>query len=69
MLLATDSLHGKLIAGALVTGESAAETTFFLQTLKEWLPKPVKFMTIDFSSRIESGVKAVFNFFNKNSRK
>ena len=32
----------------------------FLQSLKDWLPKPVKFMTIDFSSRIESGVKAVF---------
>ncbi|MHA1500163.1 MAG: hypothetical protein ACTSRT_21775 [Promethearchaeota archaeon] len=48
------------MAGALVSSESEAETTFFLQTLKEWLPKPVKFMTIDFSSRIESGVKAVF---------
>ena len=50
----------KPIAGALVSGESEAETTFFLQSLKEWLPKPVKFMTIDFSNRIESGVKAVF---------
>jgi len=60
LLLATDSLHNKLIAGALVSSESEAETTFFLQTLKEWLPKPVKFMTIDFSSRIEAGVKAVF---------
>jgi len=59
-LIATDSLHNKPIAGALVSSESEAETTFFLQTLKEWLPKPVKFMTIDFSSRIESGVKAVF---------
>lgn len=59
-MLATDSLHNKLIAGAVVSGESAAETAFFLQTLKEWLPKPVKFITIDFSSRIESGVKAVF---------
>jgi len=60
LLLATDSLHNKPIAGALVSSESQSETTFFLQTLKEWLPKPVKFMTIDFSSRIESGVKAVF---------
>lgn len=59
-MLATDSLHNKPIAGALVSSESEAETTFFLQTLKEWLPKPVKFMTIDFSTRIESGVKAVF---------
>jgi len=59
-LLATDSLHNTLIAGALVASESEAETTFFLQTLKDWLPKPVKFITIDFSKRIESGVKAVF---------
>jgi hypothetical protein len=59
-LLATDSIHNKPIAGALVSSESEAETTFFLQTLKKWLPKPVKFMTIDFSRRIESGVKAVF---------
>ncbi|KKL56146.1 hypothetical protein LCGC14_2248320, partial [marine sediment metagenome] len=59
-MLATDSLHNKPIAGALVSSESELETTFFLQTLKEWLPKPVKFMTIDFSRRIESGVKAVF---------
>jgi len=59
-LLATDSLHNTLIAGALVSSESESETTFFLQTLKDWLPKPVKFMTIDFSTRIESGVKAVF---------
>lgn len=59
-MLATDSLHNKPIAGALVSSESETETTFFLQTLKEWLPKPVKFMTIDFSTRIESGVKAVF---------
>ena len=59
-MLATDSLRNILIAGALVSSESEAETTFFLQTLKNWLPKPVKFMTIDFSSRIESGVKAVF---------
>ena len=60
MLLPTDSLHNTPIAGALVSSESEAETTFFLQSLKEWLPKPVRFMTIDFSTRIESGVKAVF---------
>ncbi len=59
-MLATDSLHKKPLAGALVTGESEKETTFFLQSLKGWLPKPVKFMTIDFSKRIESGVNAVF---------
>lgn len=59
-MLATDSLNNKPIAGALVSGENEKETTFFLQSLKNWLPKPVKFMTIDFSSRIESGVKEVF---------
>lgn len=59
-MLATDSLHKKPIAGALISSESEAETIFFLRSLKEWLPKPVKFMTIDFSTRIESGVKAVF---------
>ncbi len=59
-MLATDTIERKPIAGALVTGESEEETTFFLQTLKDWLPKPVKFMTIDFSARLESGVKAVF---------
>lgn len=48
------------MAEALVSGENEKETTFFLQSLKNWLPKPVKFMTIDFSSRIESGVKEVF---------
>lgn len=59
-MLATDSLHNKPIAGALISSESEVETTFFLQTLKKWLPKPVKFITIDFSTRIESGVKKVF---------
>jgi len=53
-------LHNKPIAGALVSRESEKETTFFLNSLKEWLPKPVKFVTIDFSRRIESGVNAVF---------
>lgn len=53
-------MEGKLIAGALVSGENEEETIFFLQALKEWLSKPVTFMTIDFSARIESGVKTVF---------
>lgn len=60
MLLATDTIERKPIAGALVTGENEEETTFFLQNLKNWLSKPVKFMTIDFSARLESGVKAVY---------
>lgn len=53
-------MEGNPIAGGLVTGENEDETIFFLQTLKEWLSKPVNFMTIDFSPRIESGVNAVF---------
>lgn len=53
-------MEKKPIAGALVSGENEEETTFFLQTLKEWLTKPVKFMTIDFSSGLESSVKTVF---------
>lgn len=53
-------MENKPIAGALVSGESEKETIFFLHVLKKWLSKPVNFMTIDFSTRIESGVKAVF---------
>ena len=59
-MLATDTIERKPIAGALVSSENEEETTFFLQTLKNWLSKPVKFMTIDFSKRLESRVKAVF---------
>ena len=60
MLLATDSVKKKLIAGALVTGESEEEATFFLNALKPWLKKQVSFVTIDFSSKLESSVKIVF---------
>ena len=48
------------IAGALVTGESEEETAFLLKELKKWLPNPVNFMTIDFSTRLEAGVNEVF---------
>lgn len=60
MLLATDSLKNKPLAGALVTGENEEESIFFFHALKKWLPKPLKLITIDFSKRIESGVKAIF---------
>ena len=60
MLIATDSLKKKPIAGALVTGESEEETAFLLNELKKWLPSGVNFMTIDFSTRLEAGVNEVF---------
>lgn len=60
MLIATDSLEKKPLAGALVTGESEEEVTFLLNELKKWLPSRVNFMTIDFSTRLEAGVNAVF---------
>ena len=60
MLIATDSLKKKPLAGALVTGENEEETTFFLKELKKWLPSGVTFMTIDFSARLEAGVNEVF---------
>ena len=60
MLIATDSLQNKPLAGALVTGESEEETTFLLNELKRWLPSGVNFMTIDFSARLEAGVNVVF---------
>jgi len=55
-----DSVKKKPVAGALVTGESEEESNFFLNALKLWLKKPVCFVTIDFSSRLESSVKAMF---------
>ena len=50
LLIATDTVKNKPIAGALVSGENEEETIFFLLALREWLSTPVKFMTIDFSS-------------------
>jgi hypothetical protein len=60
LLIATDSLKKKPLAGALVTGESEEEVTFLLEELKKWLPSGVNFMTIDFSTRLEAGVNEVF---------
>jgi len=59
-LLATDSFRNTPIAGALVSHENEIETIFFLQALNEWLTKPVKFMTIDFSTQLESAIHKVF---------
>ena len=41
-------------------GESEEEATFLLEELKGWLPSGVRFMTIDFSARLEAGVNHVF---------
>ena len=60
MLIATDSLTKKPLAGTLVTGENEEETAFLLKELKKWLPSGVNFMTIDFSARLEAGVNEVF---------
>jgi len=60
LLIATDSLEKKPLAGALVTGENEEETAFLLEELKKWLPSGVNFMTIDFSTRLEAGVNDVF---------
>ncbi|MBD3214707.1 MAG: hypothetical protein GF311_19000 [Candidatus Lokiarchaeota archaeon] len=60
MLLATDSIHKNPIAGALVAGESKEETFFFLTHLKQWIKKPLSLVTIDFSTRILSGLEEVY---------
>ncbi len=60
LLIATDTLKKKPLVGALVSGEDEAETSFLLKELKTWLPKQVMFMTIDFSARLEAGVKEVY---------
>lgn len=44
----------------MVSNENEAETIFFLYTLKKWLIKQVRFITIDFSAHLESGVNKVF---------
>ncbi|MHA1725699.1 MAG: hypothetical protein ACTSXH_12845 [Promethearchaeota archaeon] len=36
------------------------EVVFLLKELKQWLPKQVSFMTIDFSSRSQAGVDKIF---------
>ena len=60
MLIVTDSLKKKPLAGALVTGENEEEAVFLLEELKKWLPSGVTFMTIDFSARLEAAVNRVF---------
>ena len=59
-MIATDSLSGKPIAGAIVSGESEKEAIFLLESMKSWLTPDIKLATIDFSPRLESGLKKVF---------
>jgi len=60
LLLVTDSVKKKPLAGALVTGESEEEASFFLSALKNWLKNVVHFVTIDFSTKLEASVRTVF---------
>jgi len=48
------------LAGALITGEKEEEVVFLLKELKQWLPKQVSFMTIDFSPHFQAGVDEIF---------
>jgi len=60
LLIATDSLSGEPIAGAIVSGESEKEVMFLLKAMKGWLDRGIKLATIDFFPRLESGLKEVF---------
>jgi len=60
LLIAHDSIEMKPLAGAVVKSESEEDVAYFSQALKEWLPYQVKNITLDFSKRIEAGVKVVF---------
>lgn len=61
MLLAYDPIRKQVLAGALVRGESEDETDYFLQALKDWVSHPINYVTIDFSNRLEAGVKKHFS--------
>ncbi len=60
MLIAHDSIEMKPLAGAVVKSESEEDVAYFSQALKKWLPYQVKNIILDFSKRIEAGVKVVF---------
>ncbi|GAH56141.1 unnamed protein product, partial [marine sediment metagenome] len=61
LLLAYDPIQKKSLAGAIVRVEDEEETAYFLQALKDWVPLPINYITIDFSKRLEAGVKQHFN--------
>ncbi|TFF99184.1 MAG: hypothetical protein EU542_09280 [Promethearchaeota archaeon] len=59
-MLASDTVNKTPLGGALVSGESKEEVEYFLHHLKTWINKPLSLITLDFSSRLLSGVKEVF---------
>lgn len=58
--MANDRVTKKNLAGAIVKSESEDDTAFFIDKLIEWLG-PIDYVTIDFSERLEAGVKQFFN--------
>jgi hypothetical protein len=58
--VANDRVTKKNLAGAIVKSESEEDTAFFLEKLIEWLG-PIDYITIDFSDRLEAGVKHFFS--------
>lgn len=57
--MANDRVTKKNLAGAIVKSESEDETAFFVEKLIEWLG-PIDYVTIDFSDRLEAGVRQFF---------
>ena len=49
----------KTLAGAIIKSENEDDSSFFIQKLLEWLG-PIDYVTIDFSKRLEAGVKRFF---------
>jgi len=43
-----------------VKSENEEDTAFFLQAIIEWLKRPINYVTIDFSNRLEAGVRQFF---------
>lgn len=60
LLIAHDPIKMKPLAGAIVKSESEEDAAFFSHALKEWLPSQVKNITLNFSKRLEAGVKVAF---------
>lgn len=61
LLIARDPVYKKDLAGAVVKKEDEKDTAFFLKALIDWLkPFGINYITIDFSERLEAGVKRFF---------
>jgi len=43
-----------------VKSENEEDTAFFLQAIIKWLKRPINYVTIDFSNRLEAGVRQFF---------